>query len=137
MPRLITRNTTETKEQPCHFTDLSQNVFLEEQVTIEALQARCARYRDLLASLQPPQENTMIRAANFTTDSVLQLIQQSPTSAFIRVYYGLDENGEHLLFMAPVSDAGTLAMTEETIYVDDCCRCPPMGNCPEDPLLAS
>ncbi|PRY09840.1 hypothetical protein CLV24_11744 [Pontibacter ummariensis] len=137
MPILLTRQKDDVlaKSQPCDFSDPSLNQIVEQQTTIEEMKKRCDRYKQLLASLQPPQDNTMIRAANFTTDSVLQMIQQSPSSSFIRVYYGIEESGEHVLFMAPVTEAGTLAAEEETIYVDDCCRCPPLSNCPADGLL--
>jgi len=138
MPTLITRATSDSLEQesPCNFNDLTQNKFVEQKITSSDLQQRCARYADLLASLQPSQLGTMLQAANFTTDSVLQLIQQNPGSAFLRVYYGIDETGEHRLFMGPVSDSSSVtAMDEETLYVDDCCHCPPMGNCPNDELL--
>lgn len=137
MPKLITRQTDslQKQDQPCNFEDLSQNIFEEQEITIEELKKRCARYRELLASLQPSQEQTMIQASNFTTESVLQLIQRSPGSAFIRVYYGIEENGEHRLFMAPVSEAGNLVTEDSSIYVDDCCHCPPRLNCPADELL--
>ncbi len=137
MPTLLTRQTEALLEdvQPCNFSDSEQNQLVAQQVTIEELRNRCDRYKKLLTSLQPAQDTTMIRAANFTTDSILQMIQQSPTSAFIRVYYGIDETGEHRLFMAPVTEAGTLAAEEDTLYVDDCCRCPPLLNCPADELL--
>lgn len=137
MPTLITRKTDNLQEQaqPCNFSDLSQNEFVEVEVSLEELRARCTRYKDYLAALQPPQDGTMIRAANFTTDSVLQMIQQNPSSSFIRVYYGIEENGEHRLFMAPVNDVSSLTTETELTYVDDCCRCPPRMNCPEDELL--
>lgn len=137
MPTLLTRQVEASLDQtpPCNFSDPTQNVFQEQQVTIEELEARCARYQQLLASLQPPQDQTMIRAANFTTDSVQLLLQQSPNSTFIRVYYGIDENGEHMLFMAPVTETGSLVAEEETVYVEACCACPPLRNCPEDELL--
>lgn len=134
MPTLITRK-TEEQDMSCNYSDLTQNIFVEQQVTIEDLKKRCARYKELLDSLQAP-ENSMIRAANFTSESVLQMLQQSPSSAFIRVYYGIEENGEHVLFMAPVTEAGTLTTANDTIYVDSCCECPPLRNCPEDELLA-
>ncbi|MBB6611769.1 hypothetical protein H7F15_12025 [Pontibacter sp. Tf4] len=137
MPTLITRKTDGLQEQtqPCNFSDVNQNEFVELDVTHEELRQRCARYKAYLAALQPPQDNTMIRAANFTTDSVLQMIQQSPGSAFIRVYYGIEENGEHRLFMAPVNDANSLTTETDLTYVDDCCRCPPLLNCPADDLM--
>jgi hypothetical protein len=70
---------------------------------------------------------------------VRQLLDQSPGSAFIRVYYGIEENGEHRLFMAPVAEAGTLTMAQTTdmLFVDDCCHCPPRLNCPADALLGT
>jgi len=156
MPKLITRkkNSATVQAEPCNFIDPSQNAFVEQQVPLDEFKARCARYYDYLAALQPPQENTMIRAANFTTDAVLRLLQQNPASAFIRVYYGIDANGEHGLFMAPVPEetaataaggtdlpaAGTAtseeAAADELLYVDDCCVCPPRLNCPRDGLLA-
>lgn len=139
MPTLITRKTDnlldQDQTQPCNFSDLSQNEFVEVQIPLEELRERCARYRDYLAALQPPQDTLMIRAANFTTDSVLQMIQQNPGSAFIRVYYGIEATGEHRLFMAPVMEANSLTTETDLTYVDDCCRCPPRLNCPEDELL--
>lgn len=140
MPTLLTRsNDASSPEFPCNFSDPSQNQLVALQVTLEELQARCARYRTLLSSLLPSQEHIMIQAANFTTDSVRQLLAHSPDSAFIRVYYGIEENGEHRLFMAPVSGAGTLSEpeTEDLLFVDDCCHCPPRRNCPADELLGT
>ena len=110
---------------------------------------RCTRYRDYLASLQPPQDQVMIRAANFSVESILQIIQEKPEAAFVRVYYGIEADGRHLLFMTPVSDAGTatapsaydtLAATssateEDLVFADECCHCPPRLNCPKDVLI--
>jgi len=137
MPTLLTRKKDNLQEQaqPCNFSDAAQNELIEMPTSLEELRKRCARYEELLSSLQPPQGNSMIRAANFTTDSVLKLVQQSPASSFIRVYYGIDERGKHLLFMAPVKQDGMLAAEEDTIYADDCCACPPRLNCPPDELL--
>lgn len=133
MPTLITPKTNE-QDAPCNYSSLSQNVFEERHVTIDELKQRCARYKELLDSLQAPEES-MIRAANFTTDSVLMMLQQNPSSSFIRVYFGIEENGKPVLFMTPVTEAGTLSTEDETIYVDDCCACPPRLNCPEDEIL--
>lgn len=137
MPTLLTRKKDDLQEQaqPCNFSDAAQNELIAMPTSLEMLKKRCARYEELLSSLQPPQENSMIRAASFTTDSVLKMIRQSPASSFIRVYYGIEASGEHLLFMAPVKQDGMLAAEEDTLYVDDCCRCPPLRNCPEDPLV--
>ncbi|ARS35755.1 hypothetical protein [Pontibacter actiniarum] len=138
MATLLTRQTDASSQQPsCNFTDPAQAQMVALQVPLEELQARCARYRTLLASLQPSQEHTMIQAANFTTDSVRQLLEQSPDSAFIRVYYGIEEDGTHRLFMAPVTEPMALSATEaaDMLFVDDCCHCPPRLNCPADELL--
>ena len=137
MPILISPKVESLQMQTssCSFHNPAQNEFTTQQVTMEELKERCDRYAKLLASLQPPQDATMIRAANFTTDSVLQMLQQYPGSTFIRVYYGIDEAGNHLLFMAPVPDSESQIAQEDTIYVDGCCHCPPMGNCPNDGLL--
>ncbi len=137
MPKLLTREVEDSLKQPepCNLSAPAENVMVEQQVPIEEFKERCDRYLKLLSSLQLPQQNTMVRAANFTTESVLQMIQSSPGSSFIRVYYGIDANGEHGLFMAPISEAGSLDTNEETVYVDDCCACPPLGNCQDDPLL--
>lgn len=140
MANLLTRPSEAASPQtPCNFTDPAQAQLVHQQVSLETLQARCARYRALLASLQPSQEHSMIQAANFTTDSVRQLLAQSPGSAFIRVYYGIEENGTHRLFMAPVTDAAesAVASAADMLYVDDCCHCPPRLNCPADELLGT
>lgn len=150
MPKLITRK-VHMQDEPCNFTDLSQNDFVEQHVPLTELKMRCTRYKDYLAALQPPQENIMVRAASFTVDSVLQVIQKNPQAAFIRVYNGIDENGQHLLFMAPVTQTGstteevasfstteesTTSTSEEEITVaDSCCECPPLRNCQGDELL--
>ncbi|MDX5483202.1 MAG: hypothetical protein LPK07_16095 [Hymenobacteraceae bacterium] len=137
MPTLLTRQAAASLEQrpACNFSEPSQNVLVEQQVTLEELKKRCARYKELLASLQPPQDQSMIRAANFTSESVLRMLQQNPQSTFIRVYYGIDAQGEHLLFMAPVTNTASLAAEEDTLYVEACCACPPLRNCPADELL--
>ncbi|TXK33749.1 hypothetical protein FVR03_18775 [Pontibacter qinzhouensis] len=137
MPKLLTKVMQEGQPQadPCDFTDLSRNDLTETAVTLQELRDRCDRYKTYLASLQPPQGDIMIRAANFTTESVLRMIGHSPDSPFIRVYYGIGDDGRHLLFLAPVQQAGVLAKGDNTIYVDDCCACPPIRNCPGDELL--
>jgi hypothetical protein len=151
MPRLLKRKDKKNAENqpiPCDFTASTLNVMVEEQVSQQELQARCVRYYDYLAALQPPQETIMLRASNFTTESVLQLIQSNPTSTFLRVYYGINEFGEHGLFMGAVTEqpatagststAGITASettTEDPTYVEECCACPPRGNCQDDTLL--
>ncbi|WP_207436056.1 hypothetical protein [Sabulibacter ruber] len=141
MPILLTRNVDNSmsgpEPGPCDFSGSTPNVMVEQPVPLGELKARCDRYRQYLASLQPSQEDTMMRAANFTTESVLRLIQQYPASSFIRVYYGIGEDGRHVIFMGAVQGEPSFARTEaEALYVDDCCLCPPRLNCQEDGLLA-
>ncbi|MFB9862737.1 hypothetical protein [Rufibacter immobilis] len=136
MPKLLTPTSREAQTPLCQFSQPTQNVLEEQQVPMEELKARCDRYYDHLSALQPPQENIMLRAANFTVASIQQMIQASPDSAFIRVYYGIKENGEHELFMVPVNPDGTPDSNADTVYVDNCCACPPMGNCSNDELLS-
>ncbi|MBA9077450.1 hypothetical protein [Rufibacter quisquiliarum] len=137
MPKLLTASATETQSPLCQFTQPTQNESEGQQVPVAELKARCDRYYHYLAALQPPQENTMLRAANFTVASILEMLQESPQSNFIRVYYGIKENGEHELFMAPITADGTPDTSEEAVYADDCCACPPMSNCSNDEFLST
>lgn len=144
MPNLITRK-PEQKNEPCNFTEPALNEFVVQQVSSDLLRMRCTRFKDHLAALQPPQHETIIRAANFTVDSVLNMIQQNPDAPFIRVYNGIDEEGKHLLFMTTttgtVESTGTTvtetasASEEELTFADSCCECPPLRNCQDDDLL--
>ena len=80
----------------------------------------------------------MIRASSFTADSLQQLLQAHPGAAFFRVYYGVRENGEHLLFIGAVQEETVTAFASksgESLYVENCCHCPPRLNCPQDELL--
>ncbi|WP_192822816.1 hypothetical protein [Rufibacter sp. LB8] len=154
MAILVTRRLEDSQKQadPCNFSEPTANVMVEQQIPIEDLKLRCDRYKDYLAALQPPQDNLMIRASNFTTDSVLQLIQANPGSAFIRVYYGIKEDGQHVFFMGAVEDSTSLLTQDTSVssvestdtggetpgdptYIDDCCSCPPRGGCQDDPLI--
>ena len=145
MPKLLKRKKEDQQEKslPCNFSEPSMNVMVAEQTTIEELRQRCARYLELLKSLQPSQENVMIRATNFTVGSVQQLIQDNPDSTFLRVYYGIEETGEHIMFMGAVTEGAMATASAEgtpeagTDYVDTCCSCPPMGDCKNDELLES
>ena len=137
MPTLFTRpkNKLNRASALYNFKNAAAEKFEMQQTTIEELKARCDRYAAMLATLSSPLRAKMVRATNFRADAVADLLAQNPDYAFIRIYNGIDEHGNHLLFMAPAGHDGASITEEDTIWLDDCCRCPPMGNCPSDPIL--
>lgn len=139
MPRLFTRpkNKLNRSTAPYDFKNASREEFEMQQTTIEELKARCDRYEAMLATLSSPVRAKMLRATNFRADAVADMLAQHPGYTFIRIYNGIDEQGNHLMFMAPAGHDGASFTEEDTIWLDDCCRCPPMGNCPADPILDS
>lgn len=142
MPKLLTRalSGSLTETPPCDFGNPENNVLLSQEVTPGELKANCDRYWQLLQTQAPALADTMIRASSFTADSLQQLLSAHPDATFFRVYYGVRENGEHLLFMGPVQEeeetvASFTTESEESLYVENCCHCPPRLNCPKDELL--
>lgn len=141
MPKLLTKTPAGsfTETPPCDFGNPEKNVLHSQDVTPEELKANCDRYWQLLQAQAPSLADTMIRASTFTAESVRQLLSAHPDANFFRVYYGVRENGEHLLFMGPAQEDDTAvspaAGSEESLYVENCCHCPPRMNCPKDELL--
>jgi hypothetical protein len=117
----------------------------DQETVIEKLKKRCKKFKDnVLPAVNHPHKDSMIRAANFLAKpipskpelrSVLDMIQQNEDILHIRVYYGVDENGEHVFFMVPIREGGMIIEKADTIFLDNCCHCPPMSNCPNDQLL--
>lgn len=137
MPKLF----TSTKNNPKQATPLynykaaSADDFEMQQASIEELQERCRKYEEMIATLDSPLREKMVRATNFRVDALRDMLDQNIGYTYVRVYNGIDTDGNHMLFMAPAGQDGITIAGDDTVWQDDCCRCPPMGNCNDDPIL--
>jgi hypothetical protein len=80
-----------------------------QETVIEKLKKRCKKYKDDVISSAPlPHKDNLIRAANFLVHpdpanpqraSLLGILEQNIKDIlFVRVYYGVEENGESAFY---------------------------------------
>lgn len=138
MPKLFTstKNNLTPAADLHNYETASANDFEMQQASIAELQERCRKYEEMIATLDSPLREKMVRATNFRVDALRDMLVQNPAYTYVRVYNGIDTDGNHLLFMAPAGQDGVSIAEDDTVWLDDCCRCPPMGNCNDDPILA-
>jgi hypothetical protein len=144
MPTLWTRlKSKDTDATPaCDFQTLENNQFITIESTsqdpiLEKLKKRCKKFKEELIDTSPHKEK-IIRAANFKLNgdrSVMEMIKKNPNMFFLRVYYGIDDNGEHVCFLSLTPEDNPNVSIADPIFLDNCCHCPPMSNCPKDQLL--
>lgn len=91
----------------------------------QKLKEACDRYEALLTSIGQP---TFFRTDFFDIDDLKKIIDLSQ-SEHVRVYYGVDENNRHFLFMAPTQPNGHARDDDDTTATICCCQSPP---CPPE-----
>ncbi|MFD2569922.1 hypothetical protein ACFSUS_04705 [Spirosoma soli] len=69
-----------------------------------------------------------IRAGFFDVQSLKDVIEQTQ-SKFIKIYYAIDEKGEHFMFLAPTQADGRAREDINTTLALCCCTRPP---CPDN-----
>jgi hypothetical protein len=92
---------------------------------------------DTLPSAVAGFKNKVLLAANFLVDDVVKIIDQNKDDLlFLRVYVGINEDGDHALFIAPVDKSKHVIVKDGTFYTTECCGYPPHKlNFIGDPIL--
>ena len=113
-------------QNDCVYDNADENK-LEETFyeTTDVFQEAVTRFEEKVKSaISSADAGALIRYSNFLSVKVLQLIDNSGCT-FIRVFNAIDASGDHFTFMVPLDAAGTPMKSPDTIYLAQCCACPP------------
>ncbi len=82
-------------------------------------------------------KDKVLLGANFLVDDIQLVLEQNKGNlSFLRLYLGIDENGDHILCLAPVDKSKKVIIKTGTYYVTQCCGYPPhTANFKGDPIL--
>lgn len=89
------------------------------------LKEACDRYKIVLDSAGL---NKFVRTGFFDVDKLKELIEENQSN-HVKVYYAIDEVGDHFLFLAPTQADGRAREDVDTTVSLCCCTRPP---CPND-----
>lgn len=109
-------------------------------VDLDTIRSYHARYEAMINGLPSSVDDfksIALQSANFPIADIKAMIEQNGANMkFVRLYVGVDSNGNQLLLMAPV-DVNMRVITEAgTFYSEQCCGYPPhMRNFESDPIL--
>lgn len=112
----------------------------ERDIDLKAMKVYFDAFKKEITELPPVVKSfkdKMLLAANFPIEDIKRIIDQnSEDIGFFRLYLGINEEGEHILCIAPVDKKKKLITKDGTIYTVQCCGHPPhKRNFVGDPLL--
>ena len=118
---------------PPNFTnrpDLSEH----QEVDVTLFARACATFKAVVSYPEALTANAdkLIRAAYFPTQSLNEMLA-SFKGEYVRLYYGIDDNGRHLMFMAPTDPDGNALAAADVIYTQCIGEKPPCNRTITDP----
>ncbi len=128
MPILVTPPMNGLERAACDYATPENNPLQEIQLdaSLHPLKDAAARFEEKTNRSIPEEEaRGLVKYSNFLSVRVLELINQSGCT-FIRVFNAVHEGGFHFTFMVPLDANGDPIKLEATIYLVQCCACPPM-----------
>ncbi|MFT3681861.1 MAG: hypothetical protein QM791_16430 [Ferruginibacter sp.] len=112
----------------CNFSDPSANVMEQSPAPVQSVRDCIDRYEQFVnTSVAPGEADKVVRYSNFRIQDILLMISENLDCSFLRIYNGIDADGNHFKIMLPVQQdaAGVTKQQEDTLYIMDCCRCKP------------
>lgn len=125
----------------CDFPEDENDAQFRQEVEFSRTdyKSKIEAFRTTLGNQDSDFKSKGLIAANFKASELKAMIDENAQDiTFIRFYKGINQDGNHFLFAAPIDSHFKQIKRENTSYTEQCCGYPPhTGNFQGDDLLGT
>ncbi|PZR36024.1 MAG: hypothetical protein DI538_14495 [Azospira oryzae] len=105
-------------------------------LVINTIRGEITTYASAVAASSDPRIMALKKATSFPVEDIQAVLDANPNCRYLRVYNGIDSQGNYVTYLAAINEAFQSFLTEDpdngTVITKSCCHCNP---CTSDIVL--